>query len=165
MHSGEKGMRMTVELDNDHGTFWSTNKGLNWSWNRSVKLVPEQSQESHSSMPNSVGCNTWNPQSPIKNMLNRNDHGWSSRTRSSGQQHAYLARNTSVEEHISSCSAHLDNIRMKLKWVLEVEVGKKYLCMDMNFTWRNSWNIASEKNHHFTWNTLQTSLSTLNYLL
>ena len=40
-HSDDRGMRIMVESDDDHGIFWPKNRGWNWSWNRSVKLVPE----------------------------------------------------------------------------------------------------------------------------
>lgn len=167
MHSREKGIRMTVELDNDHGTFWSINRGLNWSRNRSVKLVPEQSQEPRSSMPNSVGCNTWNPHSLIENMLDRNDYGWSSRNRSSGQHHEHLAR-THQQSYgpiwtIFKQSWNNESLKLKLGKVFvlghefHMETTTTYPHWNptkwLDFSWRKSWNIVRE-NHHLTWNTL-----------
>lgn len=39
-HSDDRGMRITVESKDDQGIFSSISIGLNWSRNRSVKLVP-----------------------------------------------------------------------------------------------------------------------------
>lgn len=38
---GDRGMRIMVESDNDHNSFWSMSIGLNWSRKRCVRLVPE----------------------------------------------------------------------------------------------------------------------------
>lgn len=141
MHSREKGIRMTVELDNDHGTFWSINRGLNWSRNRSVKLVPEQSQEPRSSMPNSVGCNTWNPHSLIENMLDRNDYGWSSRNRSSGQHHEHLART-----HQQSYGPIWTIFKQSWNNEFEVEAGKS-ICAWTWISHGDNNNIPPLKSH------------------